>query len=182
MRSTKKNKKKAFKIKFNKDTLKNALLFLLFFFIFFLIIFLVLSKTVLYKYINYFFGISSNFLLNTIFSVPSVFSFDTVSVLTINSLSYPVYISFLCTGVLEFSLLSAAILASHGFSWKKRVVGILIGTGVLIFFNILRISLTVFLITELNLKVASFFHGFLFRLFLVIIVLGTYYFWLKKIN
>jgi len=137
----------------------------------------------LYDYINYFFGITSNFIINQIFGIVTTFSYnviDGVSIITVASLDYPIYINFLCTGILEFALLTSAILASTSISLKKRFIGVSLAIAVVIIFNIIRISLTTYLITVLNLSWANFFHGFLFRFFLVIIVLGFYWLWLRK--
>jgi len=109
--------------------------------------------------------------------------FDTlnkVSILTVANINYPVVIEFLCTGILEYSLLSAAILASFDVSWKKRIIGVLLSTVVVFIFNLFRITLTIFIIDKLNLSVANFFHGFLFRLFMIIIVVGVYWYWIYK--
>jgi len=171
------------KFSFRSKTLKTGFIFLLSFLLFFLIIFLLLSLIPLQTYINYFYGVTSNFILNVIFGIASSFSFDWAttggSVILISSLDYPVYISFLCTGILELSVLLSAILATKTVSWKKRLYGVLIAMGVVGIFNIIRISFTTFLITRLNIGVADFFHSFLFRLFMVIIILGTYYLWLR---
>jgi exosortase/archaeosortase family protein len=50
---------------------------------------------------------------------------------------------------------------------------------VVVFFNIFRIVLTILLIVTSSLAIAEFMHGFLFRIFLIIIVIGFYYFWFK---
>ncbi len=172
-----KNKTKKF------QTLRKGFIFLLLFLLFFVFIYIILGYSFLYDYINYFFGITSNFIINHIFGIVTTFSYniiDGASVITIASLDYPIYINFLCTGILEFALLASAILASTSVSWKKRLIGVLLAIPLVILFNIIRISFTTYLITALNLSWASFFHGFLFRFFLVIIVLGFYWLWLKR--
>jgi len=181
-------KKKSFIKQFKKDLknkkkLKDSFYFLFLFLFFFIIIFIILSKTILYTFINFIYGLLSSFLLTHIYHLSSSFLFDSLnklSVLTIANINYPVVIEFLCTGILEFSLLSAAILASFDSSWKKRIIGVLISAVVVFIFNIFRITITIFIIDKLNLSVANFFHGFLFRLFMVIIVVGVYWYWLYK--
>jgi len=173
----KKNKTKKF------DKLKAGFIFLSLFLLFFIFIYVILGYSFLYNYINYFFGITSNFIINHVFGIITTFSYsivDGASVITISSLDYPIFINFLCTGILEFALLASAILASTSVSWKKRVIGVSLSIPLVIIFNIIRISFTVYLITALNLSWANFFHGFLFRLFLVIIVIGFYWLWLRK--
>jgi len=173
----KKNKTRKF------QKLRTGFIFLLLFFLFFIFIYVLLGYSFLYNYINYFFGIASNFIINHLFGIITTFSYDVInnlSVITISSIDYPIYIGFLCTGVLEFALLASAILASSNVSWKKRGIGAALAVLVVIVFNLIRISFTVYLITVLNLPWATFFHSFLFRLFLVIIVLGFYWFWLRR--
>lgn len=166
-----------------KKERQKALSFLILFLIFFFIIYLLLTKTFLYKQINIFFAVTSGFILQTIFGINNHFIYDSFlksSTIIISNLEYPLIINKLCTGILEFSLLSAAIIASKGISILKRIIGFLISILVVIVFNIFRISFTGYLIINLNLFWAEIFHGILFRLFLVIIVIGTYYLWLKK--
>jgi len=172
----KKNKTRKF------QKLRTGFIFLLLFFIFFIFIYVLSGYSFLYNYINYFFGITSNFILNHLFGVVTTFSYDMInnSVITISSIDYPIYIGFLCTGILEFALLASAILASSNVSWKKRGIGTALAVLVVIIFNLIRISFTIYLITILNLSWATFFHSFLFRLFLVIIVLGFYWLWLRR--
>lgn len=166
-----------------KKERQKALSFLILFLIFFLIIYLLLTKTFLYKQINIFFAVTSGFILQTIFGINNHFIYDSFlknSTIIISNLEYPLIINKLCTGILEFSLLSAAIIASKGIAISRRIIGFLISIFVVIVFNIFRISFTGYLIINLNLFWAEIFHGILFRLFLVIIVIGTYYLWLKK--
>lgn len=169
----------------NKKKRKASLYFLFLFLFFFIIFFLLFSKTFIYQFINYFYGFSSFFIVKNIFIINSSFVFDSInniSTILISTLNYPVFITFLCTGVLELSLIFAAIVSSFNFSIKKRLKGLLLALLVVIVFNIFRISITILIITKFNLALANFMHGFLFRLFLVIIVIGTYYFWTKKIK
>jgi len=171
------------KKKKNKSILIKGFIFLGLFLLYFLFIYIILNLSFLYSYINYFFGITSNFVINYIFLISSSFSFDSfssTSVITITSISYPIYINSLCTGLLELSILASAILATTFISWKKRLIWIFVSLGVVIVFNIIRISFTTFLITKLNLETASFFHGFLFRFFMVLIIIGVYYLFLRK--
>jgi exosortase/archaeosortase family protein len=86
----------------------------------------------------------------------------------------------LCTGILEFSLIISAIVSTIGFSLRKKIKWVLFSSFLVIIFNLLRITFTIFIIDYFNLEIANFFHGFLFRLFLVFIVIGTYYFFLKS--
>lgn len=173
--------KKSFK---NKKTLKDSFYFLLYFIISFLIVFLLLSKTLIYYFINYFYGSFSSNLLNLFYNIPSTYYYDFIEKATfiiVPTIQYPIAIVFLCTGILEFSLLFSAIVATIGVSFREKIKWVLLASLIVVFFNLLRITFTIFIIDSLSLEVADFFHGFLFRLFLVVIVIGTYYFFLKNV-
>ncbi|NCQ51158.1 exosortase/archaeosortase family protein [archaeon] len=166
-----------------KKKIKESLYFLLFFIISFSLIYLLLSKTLIYNFINYFYGSLSSIILNIFYGINTSFYYDfieQVTFLIIPSIDYPVAIVFLCTGILEFSLIVSAIVSTIGFSLRKKIKWVLISSFLVIIFNLLRITFTIFIIDYFNLEIADFFHGFLFRLFLVIIVIGTYYFFLKS--
>ncbi len=165
----------------NKKELKKSFIFLIYFLVIFVVVYLFLNN-VLYNYINYCYGFISNFIISNMFGINTSFIFDDInliSVILINSLNYPVFITFLCTGILEFSLISSAILASKGISLKNRIYGFLLSIPLVIVFNIFRIVCTILMIIYFSLPLAEFLHSFLFRLFLIIIVIGFYYFWFK---
>lgn len=165
----------------NKEEHKKAFFFLFLFLVFFLLFYIVLSF-IFYKYINYFYGFFSGVILELIFKIPNKFIFDSInnfSLLVIPQISEPIIISFLCSGIVEFCLLASAILASKGIEIRKRITGFLLAIPVVVFFNLFRITLTTVIIVHSSLAVAEFMHGFLFRIFLVIVVLGFYYFWFK---
>ncbi|MCK9292801.1 MAG: exosortase/archaeosortase family protein [archaeon] len=165
----------------NKKKVRSSYNFLLFFLISFSLVYLFLNIPIIYNYINYFFGSLSNFILNSVFGIDSKFYFlINNSIIEVSSLSYPIIITNLCTGILEFSILVSAIIATIGVSIKKKLTWVFFSTLIVIVFNIIRISLTSFIIVRFNLSFANFVHGFLFRLFLIIIVLGTYWFFLNS--
>jgi exosortase/archaeosortase family protein len=76
-------------------------------------------------------------------------------------------------------LLSSAILASRGIAIKKRLFGFLLSIPTVFLFNIIRIVTTIFFIVYLSIPIAEFLHSFLFRIFLIILVIGFYYLWFK---
>jgi exosortase/archaeosortase family protein len=161
---------------------KKGLNFLAYFAGSFIFIYLLLTETFIYKYINYFFGVTSNFIINLI-SIPTAFIFDDVynlSIIVISSLDYPIFISQLCTGILEFSLIVCAIFATTEVVLKRRILWMALSIPLVIIFNLIRIVFTVYLIVFLSVSVADIFHEILFRLFLVIIVVGFYYIFLKR--
>ncbi len=167
----------------NKRKVRDSFYFLLYFIISFISIYLLLAKSILYNFINYFYGSTSSKLLNLIYNIPSSFYYDfieQITFLTIPSIDYPIAIVFLCTGILEFSLIFSAIVSTIGVSLRNKVKWVLLSSLVVIVFNLLRITFTIFIINSYNLDLANFFHGFLFRTFLVLIVIGIYYFYLKR--
>ncbi len=164
----------------SKSEHKKALFFLFLFICFFVVFYLLC--TIFYSHINYFFGYFSSFLLKAIFGVSNTFVFDsyiTISQIYIPLLSQPIEIGFLCCGIIEFCLLSSAILASKGISIKKRVAGFLLSIPLIILFNLFRITITIIIVLHSSQGFAEFIHGFLFRVFLVILVVGFYYLWFK---
>jgi exosortase/archaeosortase family protein len=187
MRNSKIKTKKIFSFKQikkdlrNKKELKKTFVFLIYFLLLFIIIYLFLNNFC-YKYINYFYGFISNFFLSKLFLINTNFVFDNInniSIILLNSLNYPIFITSLCTGILEFSLISSAILASRGVKLKNRIIGFLLSIPLVVVFNIFRIVFTILILIYLSLSVAEFLHSFLFRLFLIIIVIVFYYFWFK---
>ena len=165
----------------DKKEHKKALFFLFLFILVFSISYLLFAKSPLSGYINYFFGFSSSVLLSVL-GASNSFVFDSVtktSTILVSNLTEPIVISFLCSGTLEFCLLISAILSSVGISLKKRIVGAFLAIPIIIVFNLTRIVVTSLIIINGNLSFANFVHGFLFRLFLIIIVIGTYYVWFR---
>ncbi len=161
---------------------KKALSFLTYFSGSFIVVYLLLSKTFLYRYINYFFGTISNFFINLL-SINTTFIFDDVfnlSIIVVSAIDYPIFISYLCTGILEFCLLVSAIFATREVIFKKRLLWILFSLLLVVFFNIFRIVLTTLTIVLFSVSLANIFHEILFRLFLIVVVVGFYYLFLKK--
>ena len=86
-------------------------------------------------------------------------------------------ISYLCTGFLETAVLAAAILASHGISWRRRILGVLLGAFFAHAFNVGRIVVTVFSALEQPLHVVELTHDVLFRVTLFAVVFAMYAVW-----
>lgn len=87
-------------------------------------------------------------------------------------------ISYLCTGLLEMIVLISAIIASLGISWRKRLLGIVVGVGLTQAFNLMRIIITTDLILRTDsIEIIEFVHNFLFRLTLFIVIVGIYAAW-----
>jgi len=91
--------------------------------------------------------------------------------------SFSAEINYLCTGLLELTVLVSAMLASFGISWKKRGIGIIAGIAAGITFNITRIVLTVLALLYAEAKTAELAHDLLFRLSIILVVAGIYWVW-----
>ncbi len=87
-------------------------------------------------------------------------------------------ISALCSGLVEFALLAGAILATNTASWKKRIIGIVVGVFLLYVFNLLRITITILQIAHTNMAFAEFTHDVLFRIVLILGFAFVYAGWL----
>lgn len=88
-----------------------------------------------------------------------------------------IFISWLCTGVLEMIVLASAILASFGVSWKKKLQGILAAIVLGVIFNLLRIVLTINIILGQEGQIVEFTHDLLFRVILFVYIVGFYVLW-----
>lgn len=86
--------------------------------------------------------------------------------------------SELCTGAMEMLIIVSAIIASHGIEWRKRIFGAAASVFVVQAFNLTRIASTVLVISGNNsLETIEFTHNVLFRVFLFIVIAGTYMAW-----
>jgi len=71
----------------------------------------------------------------------------------------------------------AAILASHGIAWRKRIIGALLGIALAQIFNITRILLTITFILDSDIQTIEFVHNVFFRVTLFIVIVGIYAAW-----
>ncbi|MFH1224851.1 MAG: exosortase/archaeosortase family protein [Candidatus Diapherotrites archaeon] len=92
-------------------------------------------------------------------------------------LTFPISVSYLCTGLLEMLLLVAAVAASFGIEIRKRALGIAGAVAATVLFNLLRITASILLIVFYGLGIAEIGHEILFRLFLFVTVAGYYTLW-----
>jgi len=88
-----------------------------------------------------------------------------------------IFISWLCSGVLEIIILVSAIIASFGISWKKKIIGIIIATIIGYVFNIFRIWVTLNIILTQNAQVFEIAHDTLFRIVLFVYIIVVYVLW-----
>ncbi|MDO8538099.1 MAG: exosortase/archaeosortase family protein [archaeon] len=88
-----------------------------------------------------------------------------------------VHITELCTGILEFSIVASAILATLEVSWKKRIIGAL-GAGIITgLFNFARITIVLLALISLGISEAELAHDVLFRISLLFVIIGYYALW-----
>ena len=114
-------------------------------------------------------------------NVSSIFnSFGYQTTLEENIISFPNYdirISELCTGLLELIILISAIIASIIVSLKKRLLGVMGAIAFVYVINLLRIIISINIILNGNLQAAEFAHDLLFRISLIVVIVGFYGIW-----
>ncbi len=97
--------------------------------------------------------------------------------LYLDSFALPLGFSYLCTGLLEMALVWSAVLASFGIDLRKRAIGAIAGTAILVAFNFVRIISSVLIISLFGLDAGNFAHDIFFRAFLFVTVAGFYWKW-----
>ncbi|MEW6295800.1 MAG: exosortase/archaeosortase family protein [Candidatus Diapherotrites archaeon] len=95
---------------------------------------------------------------------------------------FNVEINYLCTGLLELTVLLAAIIATPYISSRKKIFGVMGAIIVSYIFNLARIVFTITAISSYSIKTAELTHDVLFRISLFIIVAGYYFVWLKIVS
>jgi len=91
--------------------------------------------------------------------------------------NYSIQISYLCTGLLEFILLTSALIATQGITKEKKISGI-VGAGIATFlFNVSRIVITISLIENSSIETIELAHDLLFRISLFVLIAGYYFVW-----
>ncbi|HLC92719.1 MAG TPA: exosortase/archaeosortase family protein [archaeon] len=101
------------------------------------------------------------------------------ALLLLDAFALPIGISYLCTGLLELTIIWAAMGASFGVDLRKRAIGIIAGTVALVAFNFARIIGSILIIHWFGLDAGNFGHDVLFRVFLFITIAGYYYCWFR---
>lgn len=89
-----------------------------------------------------------------------------------------IIISYLCTGLLETSVLVSSIYATKEINIHKRIFGILAGVFFVFVFNITRIFVTLYFALFYMPAIVEFAHNFLFRIALFFSIAGIYGAWL----
>ena len=99
--------------------------------------------------------------------------------MTIAGLENVIAFTYLCTGLLEWMIITSAILASTEAKTEKRLKGVLFATIGVFAFNLFRINASILAVLFIGLEAASFSHDIFFRVFLFLSIAGFYYAWLK---
>jgi len=92
---------------------------------------------------------------------------------------FSIEINYLCTGLLELTVLLAAIIATPMISARKKFFGAIGAIIVSYAFNLARIVFTIIAINSYSIKTAELTHDVLFRISLFAIVAGYYFVWLR---
>ncbi len=152
------------------------------FLLFFLISFIALDAIVNLIPLELFeamFAAPTNFILNLLGFESSMQSGEPVLIF-LKDFNFPIAISYLCTGLLEWIVLCSTLVASSEVNAKKRMIG-LVGATVFVFlFNLTRILASILFIVFFGLSFAEFSHDVFFRVFLFFSIAGFYFFWLKN--
>ncbi len=83
-------------------------------------------------------------------------------------------INDLCAGAIELAILFGIVMASRDKTVRQRILGVLAGFAVFLVFNPLRIALT---LSAVGSWVMPLLHDVLFRLSLLIVIVGFYAVW-----
>ncbi|MFH1255671.1 MAG: exosortase/archaeosortase family protein [Candidatus Diapherotrites archaeon] len=132
------------------------------------------------EWFEFFFAQASAWALG-FFGIPTAVNAAREPVLMmVQGIPLPIAISYLCTGLLEATVLVSAIAASFGIETRKRLKGIAGAVAVSIAFNFLRIVASILAIAFLGLEAGDLAHNILFRFTLFIVIAGYYWVWIKK--
>jgi exosortase/archaeosortase family protein len=88
-------------------------------------------------------------------------------------------ISQLCSGDVEIALLASLLIASFDVLLIWRILGALLGAGVLLLLNPVRIAITLLITKEEGIDAGDFYHTLIFRLFLFVILVLYYFAWYR---
>lgn len=169
-------KKSFFGMNFGKEERKKGLLFLLVFALVYTVLSFGYELILPLQSAEYFIGSAVLFLLGAA-GIQGTLSLQEPVLISLQN-GPAIQISYLCTGLMEFFIVTAAIIASLGISWKKRVLGAIAGAIVVFAFNILRIFLTVLIaLGNPEKQLLEFTHDILFRVTLFLVIAGTYIVW-----
>jgi exosortase/archaeosortase family protein len=88
-------------------------------------------------------------------------------------------ISQLCSGDVEIALLISLLVASFDVLLIWRILGSLIGLAFLLLMNPIRIFITLIITKDSGMEAGDFYHSFIFRLFLFVLLVLYYFAWYR---
>lgn len=127
------------------------------------------------------FALPTNFFLQAI-GFETVLQQGEPVLIFLQGIDFPIALTYLCTGLLEWIVLISAIVSSGEVNSKKRMSGVLWGTLFIFGFNLFRIIASILAIVFFGLSFAEFSHDVFFRVFLFASIAGFYYVWLKSVS
>lgn len=83
----------------------------------------------------------------------------------------------LCWGLLEIAVVTGIVLASEDRTLWQRIYGVVLGVITVLTFNITRIAVTLKLFNPLEPFASTIAHDVLFRISLIIVIVGYYAAW-----
>lgn len=129
--------------------------------------------------LQYFYGAGTLAILS-LFGFSGYVTAGSPVLVDLNVFSVPLGFGYLCTGLLELSFLISCIAATPGQDARKKALGIIAGTVVLVVFNFVRIVASVLAIYYFGLGAGVFSHDVLFKVALFAVIIGYYYLWLVR--
>ena len=121
---------------------------------------------------------SASSTLLTAFGVPNALSFGVEPAITVKNVS--AQITNLCAGDIEIALLAAIVLSTFDRPLRRRLWGVAFGVLTILIVNPIRISTVLATGYYTNWQWADFTHDILFRLTLLVIIVGYYFVWYVK--
>lgn len=119
---------------------------------------------------------SSQFMLKMIYSLDSLLVLSGQFPL-LKTPNLTAQIVDLCSGKIELAVMFGIIFASFEKKLNYRIWGFLAGLFVMLLFNSIRISTTIYLFDIGNLEWSAALHDFLFRMFLIVVIVTYYAIW-----
>ena len=89
-------------------------------------------------------------------------------------------INNLCAGDIEIALLAAIVLSTFDRPLRRRLWGVFFGLATILIVNPIRISVVLATGYYSNWQWADFTHDILFRLTLLVVIVGYYFIWYVK--
>ncbi len=128
------------------------------------------------EWIEFVFAFLTSLILS-VFGVQNELVYGEPVIIMLHNFSPDISIGDLCTGLLELSIIIAAVVASFGIKIEKRIAGAIAATATIFAFNLIRIVLSIGIILLFGLGIGELSHEVLFRIFLFLVIAGFYFLW-----